>query len=58
VEGKQRKRKFQKSEIFSGTPYTNFADSKEKASKMNGKSERQQKRLEAAQKREKPEGLK
>jgi hypothetical protein len=43
---------------LSGTPYKNFADNKEKASKMKGKSERQQKRLEAAQKREKPGGLK
>jgi hypothetical protein len=58
VESKQRKRKSRKSEILSGTPYKNFADSKEKASKMKGKSERQQKRLEAAQKKEKPGGLK
>jgi hypothetical protein len=49
VEGKQRKRKYQKSEILSGTSYNNFADRKEKANKMKGKSERQQKRLEAAQ---------
>jgi hypothetical protein len=59
VECKQSKRKSQKSEILSGTPYRKFADSKEKARKMKGKSERQQKRLEAAQEKEKkPGGLK
>jgi hypothetical protein len=41
VEGKQHKRKSQKSEIFSGMPYKQTADSKEKekTSKIKGKAE-------------------
>jgi hypothetical protein len=60
VKGKQRKRKFQESEILSGTPYETFTESKEKekASKMEGKAEWQLKGLEAAQKKEKSGGLK
>jgi hypothetical protein len=38
VEGKQRDRKPQKSEILPGTLYKNFSDSKEEASKVKGKS--------------------
>jgi hypothetical protein len=36
---------------LSGTPYKNVSDNKVKSSKMKGKSERQQKRLEAAHKK-------
>jgi hypothetical protein len=60
VESKQRKRKSKKSEILSGTPYKSCVESreKEKAIRMKGKAERQQKRLEAAQKGGKSESLK
>jgi hypothetical protein len=54
VEGKQRKIKFQESEIFPATPYKTFTELK-KSSKMKGRAERQLKGLEAAQKKEKSE---
>jgi hypothetical protein len=55
VEGKERKKKSQESEILPGTPYKTFIESKEKdkESKMKGKAERQLKGLEEAQKTEK-----
>jgi hypothetical protein len=59
-EGKQRKRKYHKSEILSGTPYKRFIESKqkEKARNMKGKAEQQLKGLEAAQEKGKSGGLK
>jgi hypothetical protein len=56
--GKPRKWKPQESEISSGTPYKMFIERKgdEKASKMKGRVERQQKSLEAVEKKEKSGG--
>jgi hypothetical protein len=52
VEGKQRKRKSQESDILPGTPDKIFIENKEKekASKMKGRAERQLKGLKAVQK--------
>jgi hypothetical protein len=52
VEGKQRKRKSQESDILLGTPDKTFIESKvkEKASKMKRREERKLKGLKAAQK--------
>jgi hypothetical protein len=58
VEGKQRKRKPQESEILPGTPYKTFIESKEKekASKMKRRAERQLKGLETAQEKKEKSG--
>jgi hypothetical protein len=55
VEGKQRKRKSQESDIYPRTFYKTFIESKEKynASQMKGRAGRQLKGLKATQKEEK-----
>jgi hypothetical protein len=55
AEGNKRKRKSKKSEILFVTPHKNVTENKdkEKASKIKEKAKRQQKRLEAAHKKDK-----
>jgi hypothetical protein len=58
VEDKQRKRKYQESEIVSETPYNKLIESKERVSKMKGKAQRQLEGLEEAQEKGKSGVLK